>query len=407
MNESSPHALAVLLEDDPDAAAALAVQLRVLGVETRYCRHSHHLVGEVLAKAPQLVVMGLAFGEHDGIAMLRRLAECRYRGRVLLLSGVERKVARIAERLGEALGLNMLPSLDKPMRLGELRECLEGLEGEASPGPPEIRPPFFHQEELELAFARQELILHYQPQFDLATRRLSGVEALVRWNHPEAGLLVPGDFLPLLTPAQSRLLTRRVLQLAMADAARWREDGLNLSLSMNVTPDDLMCQELVSLVRKGWHSAGGAPLVLEITETASMEDELLSSEVAARLHLTGLEVSVDDFGVGFSSLARLQLLPISELKVDRSFVSRLHEDLQDAAIVEAVALLGRRLGIRVVAEGVEDLASLAALERYGCTHVQGFGLARPMPSEGIMALARGASPLERASGRSSADSACK
>ncbi|MGM0982667.1 MAG: EAL domain-containing protein [Pseudomonadota bacterium] len=121
------------------------------------------------------------------------------------------------------------------------------------------------------------------------------------------------------------------------------------------------------------------------------------SEVAARLHLGGLEVSVDDFGVGFSSLARLQLLPISELKVDRSFVSRLLEDAQDAAIVEAVALLGRRLGIRVVAEGIEDLACLASLERYGCTHVQGFGLARPMPAGDILALANAQSPIRASS----------
>jgi len=128
-----------------------------------------------------------------------------------------------------------------------------------------------------------------------------------------------------------------------------------------------------------------------------MEDELLGSEVAARLHLAGLEVSVDDFGVGFSSLARLQLLPISELKVDRSFVSQLLEDAQDAAIVEAVALLGRRLGIRVVAEGVEDLACLARLERYGCTHVQGFGLARPMPASDILALAGAQSPMRASS----------
>ncbi|MDR5865290.1 EAL domain-containing response regulator [Halomonas koreensis] len=394
MNASSSPALAMVLEDDPDAAAALAVQLRVLGVETRYCRHAHHLVGEVLARGPRLVVMGLAFGDQDGIAVLRRLAECRYPGKVLLLSGVERKVARIAERLGEALGLDMLASLDKPMRLAELRQRLGDLDVTLPVGPEPGAPPF-RQDELERAFERQELTLHYQPQFDLASRRLSGVEALVRWAHPEAGILAPGDFLPLLSDAQGRQLTRRVLQLAMADAAGWRQAGVNLSLSMNVTPDDLMCPALVDLVRDGWHSTGGSPLVLEITETSSMKDELLSSEVAARLHLTGLEVSVDDFGVGFSSLARLQLLPISELKVDRSFVSRLHEDVQDAAIVESVALLGRRLGIRVVAEGVEDLACLPLLERFGCTHVQGFGLARPMPAADILALARGRSPLDR------------
>lgn len=394
--------LAVVLEEDPDAAATLSLQLRTLGMDSRYCRHGQHLIGEVLARRPQLVVMALEFGQQDGISMLRRLAECGYPGQVLLLSGVERKIVRIAERLGQALGLEMLASLDKPMRLVELRDCLEAIAPGQSSDAVSAAPLSCRLEELDGAFARQEITLHYQPQFELVSGRLSGVEALVRWAHPEAGLLVPGRFLPLLTPDQNRHLTRRVLQLALEDAARWRKAGLCLSLSVNVTPDDLMCPELLNLVSEGRCASEEMPVVLEITETAAMEDELLGSEVAARLHLSGLEVSVDDFGVGFSSLARLQLLPISELKIDRSFVSRLLEDAQDAAIVEAVALLGRRLGIRVVAEGVEDLACLASLERYGCTHVQGFGLARPMPASDILALADAQSPIRASSAVSGA-----
>ncbi|MFG6177938.1 EAL domain-containing protein [Halomonas sp. THAF12] len=393
MNASSATALAMVLDDDADVAATLAVQLQVLGVEIRHSRHVHHLIDEVVVRRPRLVAIGLAFGDHDHIVALRHLAECRYSGKVLLLSGVERKVARIAERLGESLGLDMLVSLDKPMRLAELRERLACLEPTCSREAPARLVPRFRQQDLERAFACHELILHYQPQFELATRRLSGVEALVRWRHPEIGMLAPGEFLPLLSAAQGRQLTRRVLQMAMSDAARWRRAGVHLSLSLNVTPDDLLCPELVNLVRARWRASGGTPLVLEIIESASMEDELLGSEVATRLHLSGLEVSVDDFGVGYSSLSRLQRLPISELKIDRSFVSRLHEDVQDAAIVEAVALLGRRLGIRVVAEGVEDLACLEPLARFGCTHVQGFGLARPLPADEIPPLAGRVAPL--------------
>jgi len=394
--------LAVILEEDADAAATLSLQLRALEMESRYCRHADQLIGEVLARRPQVVIMALGFGQHDGISLLRRLAECGYGGRVLLLSGVERKIMRIAERLGAALGLQMLASLDKPLRLLELRECLAALASAAPPGDRHAVSPPCQIEELDRAFARQEITLHYQPQFELQSGRLSGVEALVRWAHPEAGLLMPGRFLPLLTPDQNRHLTRRVLQLALADAARWRRAGLCLSLSVNVTADDLMCPELLSLVGEERCAAAHTPVILEITETAAMEDELLGSEVAARLHLSGLEVSVDDFGVGFSSLARLQLLPISELKIDRSFVSRLLEDAQDAAIVEAVALLGRRLGIRVVAEGVENMACLEVLARFGCTHVQGFGLARPMPSADILALADAQSPIRSSSAASGA-----
>ncbi|TFH86958.1 EAL domain-containing protein [Billgrantia azerbaijanica] len=382
-----PRALALVLDEDPDAAAILSLQLHVLGMQSRYYRCAMAMLDEVASCRPQLVVMGLEFADPDSIALLRLLAEQEYRGWVLLLGGVEPKIARIAERVGQTLGLQMLGSLDKPMRLTELRERLGSLRlGSQPPGVP-CTEPFFSAAELEGALARRELTVHYQPQFELATGRLSGVEALVRWAHPEIGLIGPANFLPLLTAGQSRRLTGYVLEQALADAGGWQRQGLALSLSVNVTADDLMSPDLLALPRQRGPGEP-PPLVFEITETAAMDDELLGSEIAARLHLNGLEISVDDFGVGFSSLSRLQMLPISELKVDRSFVSHLHEDAQDAAIVEAVALLGRRLGLRVVAEGVEAPEGVALLERFGCTHVQGFGLSRPVAAEAIPPLAR-------------------
>lgn len=384
---SEARALAVVLDEDPDAAAILSHQLDVLGMQSRYHRCAAAMLDEVESSRPQLVVMGLGVADPDGIALLRLLAEREYRGWVLLLGGVEPKISRIAERVGHTLGLQMLGSLDKSMRLAELRERLSDVRlGSQPPGVP-THTPFFSATELESALARHELTVHYQPQFELASGRLSGVEALVRWAHPEIGLIGPANFLPLLSAGQSRRLTAYVLERTLADAQRWRCQGLSLSVSVNVTAADLMSPDLLAVTRQ--RGPGEPPLlVFEITETAAMDDELLGSEIAARLHLNGLEISVDDFGVGFSSLSRLQMLPISELKVDRSFVRHLHADPQDAAIVEAVALLGRRLGLRVVAEGLEEADSVAALERFGCTHVQGFGLSRPVPAEAIPMLAR-------------------
>lgn len=381
-----PQVLAAVLEADPDDAAVLSLQLDALGLVSRYYADPRRLLREVVRHQPPLVVMGLELGDAgDGIALLRRLAEHGYRGQVLLLSGVEHKIVEIAERVGRTLGLQMLGTLDKPLRLAELRQRLGNLRVGRAPAAKPRGEPVFTSEELERALAADELVVYYQPQFELATGRLSGVEALVRWTHPALGLIGPGSFLPLLSSAQSKRLTRHVLMRAQQDLACWAEAGVLLSLSVNVTADDLMCPELLGLTRR--RGAEESPLVLEITETAAMDDELLGSEVAARLCLNGLEMSVDDFGVGFSSLARLQLLPISELKVDRSFVGQLSEASQDAAIIEAVALLGRRLGLRVVAEGVEDPASLGLLARLGCTHVQGFGLARPMPAADILEMA--------------------
>ncbi len=390
--EEEDRALAVVLDEDPDVVAVLSLQLHVLGMESRCYRRVDLLLEEIDECAPQLVIMGLEFGDPDGIALLRLLAERRYGGWVLLLGGVERKISRIAERVGHTLGLQMLGSLDKPMRMAELRQRLDRLHLGRKPTIAPEDDPFFSAAELDRALERNELTLHYQPQFELATGRLSGVEALVRWSHPEIGLIGPASFLPMLTAGQSRRLTCHVLEQALADAEQWAGMGVVLSLSVNVTADDLMESQLLSLTR---HRQPGEPplVVLEITETAAMDDELLGSEIAARLHLNGMEVSVDDFGVGFSSLSRLQMLPISELKIDRSFVRHLQQDAQDAAIVEAVALLGRRLGIRVVAEGVEELDCLPTLARFGCTHVQGFGLSRPVPADRIPELASDQSPI--------------
>ncbi|MCE9663352.1 EAL domain-containing response regulator [Halomonas sp. M5N1S17] len=390
--EEEDRALAVVLDEDPDVVAVLSLQLHVLGMESRCYRRADVLLEEIDECEPQLVIMGLEFGDPDGIALLRLLAERRYAGWVLLLGGVERKISRIAERVGHTLGLQMLGSLDKPMRLAELRQRLDRLHLGRKPTIAPEDDPFFSAGELDRALEQHELTLHYQPQFELATGRLSGVEALVRWSHPEIGLIGPASFLPMLTAGQSRRLTCHVLEQALADAAHWASMGVVLSLSVNVTADDLMESQLLSMTR---HRRPGEPplVVLEITETAAMDDELLGSEIAARLHLNGMEVSVDDFGVGFSSLSRLQMLPISELKIDRSFVRHLQQDSQDAAIVEAVALLGRRLGIRVVAEGVEELDCLPTLARFGCTHVQGFGLSRPVPADMIPELASDQSPI--------------
>ncbi|WP_197038382.1 EAL domain-containing response regulator [Billgrantia saliphila] len=391
-DDNDERALAMVLDEDPDVVAILSLQLHVLGMESRCYRRADELLDELDECAPQLVIMGLEFGDPDGIALLRLLAEQRYAGWVLLLGGVERKISRIAERVGHTLGLQMLGSLDKPMRLAELRQRLERLHPGRKPAIVPEDEPFFSAEEIERALGRDELTVHYQPQFELATGRLSGVEALVRWVHPEIGLIGPASFLPMLTAGQSRRLTCHVLACALADAERWRQQGVLLSLSVNVTADDLMESQLTALIRH--RLPAESPLViLEITETAAMDDELLGSEIAARLHLSGMEVAVDDFGVGFSSLSRLQMLPISELKIDRSFVRHLQQDTQDAAIVEAIALLGRRLGIRVVAEGVEELDCLPTLTRFGCTHVQGFGLSRPVPADEIVALAADQSPI--------------
>lgn len=379
--------LAVVVDKDPDVVVALSLQLRTLGLDTHHHRQPSDLLAFLSQLRPRLVILDLAIDGVEGIDTLRHLAEADYRGAVMLLSGVDPKVIRIAERVGRTLGLIMLDSLSKPYRLNDLRDSLDGLRLPPQDASSGQRGPDWGRGEITRALREREFVVHYQPQFDLSSQAISGVEALVRWQHPTLGLIWPSHFLTLMTFEQSRQMTRQIVAQVARDAKRWQAAGQQFSVSINVSPNELIHGELVPLMEELQRSLGcRLPLVLEITENDAMQDELLSSEVAARLHLLGMELSVDDFGIGFSSLARLQLLPISEVKIDRGFVRHLDDNPQDAAIVEAVALLGQRLGIRVVAEGVETLETLAQLARFGCTHAQGFALARPMSVEDLLSL---------------------
>jgi diguanylate cyclase (GGDEF)-like protein len=241
--------------------------------------------------------------------------------------------------------------------------------------------------ELRDALPAEQLILHYQPKLDLQTRRITGVEALVRWAHPTRGLLPPGDFIPLAEQAGLMApLTRLVLDQALVQAARWRASGFDLTMAVNVSATNLLDggftdAALAALARVGLRPES---LVMEITEDVLMADPDRSLEVVGRLSTAGVQVALDDFGTGYSSLAYLKHLPVDELKIDRTFVASMTTDPADAAIVQTAIDLGRRLGIAVVAEGVEDAASLESLATMGASRAQGYHIARPMPADELL-----------------------
>jgi len=228
--------------------------------------------------------------------------------------------------------------------------------------------------ELRDGIPRGELVLHYQPKVDLATRRTTGVEALVRWRHPQDGLLTPDRFIP--EAAQSTLiepLTRWVLNEALHQQRRWLDAGLDLSMAVNISASSLTSgSDLPGTVAKLTDAWGITPgsLILELTENAIVDGN--ARDVLWELHAMGQRLAVDDFGTGYSSLAYLQQLPIDQIKVDRSFVRHLARVPSDAVIVRSTIDLGRNLGLAVVAEGAEDATSLDLLGDYGCDSVQGY-----------------------------------
>ncbi|MEW1959867.1 EAL domain-containing protein [Kineococcus sp. NPDC059986] len=228
----------------------------------------------------------------------------------------------------------------------------------------------------------REVVLHYQPQVDLTTGRVVGVEALVRWQHPTRGLLPPLVFLPLVEElGLMQLLTGHVLRRAATEAAGWSHDGVPLRISVNVSASCLAHPDLLPLVDEVLAHGGLAPgrLVLEVTETTLMADPALALAVTHALTQRGVQLSIDDYGTGYSSLAYLTDLPATELKLDRAFTIRVLSEPRTAEIVEATVALAHRLGLRVVAEGVEDEATRDVLRGLDVDESQGYLHARPLP----------------------------
>jgi diguanylate cyclase (GGDEF)-like protein len=237
--------------------------------------------------------------------------------------------------------------------------------------------------ELRDALDAGELVLHYQPKAQIATGSIRGVEALVRWDHPRRGLLEPAEFLPLAEQSGlGRALTAFVVDLALEEIGR---SGLDLSVAVNLGPADLLDLGLPSEVDRLLRRRRFAPeqLRLEVSEDVVMADPERTLEVLAGLRAIGVATALDDFGAGHASLGHLKALQVDELKIDRSFVMRLPYDDRDAAIVHTTVELGRRLGMRVVAEGVETAEAWDALAGYLCDEAQGFYLGRAMPVDAL------------------------
>jgi diguanylate cyclase len=300
-------------------------------------------------------------------------------------------LAGISVHVGASVGIASFPehASDAGALLGhadvamyEAKRGRTGQEVYASEGDHHSRERLELAGEMRRALSDDELALYYQPAADLATGELIGVEALVRWRHPERGLLAPGAFLPAVEhTALMRELSRRVLAMAICQAGAWFRLDRPWRVAVNLSATDLLDRALVddvsALLRR--YGTPARRMTLEVTESVLMTDPVRAMEVLGELRRLGVSLALDDFGTGWSSLTHLQRMPVDEIKIDRSFVAAMATEANSAAIVSSTVDLAHALGLRVVAEGIEDEATWTRLRAVGCDAAQGYHLSRPLP----------------------------
>lgn len=241
------------------------------------------------------------------------------------------------------------------------------------------------------ALEEEQLSLYYQPKVEMKSGRVVGLEALLRWQHSAFGLLTPELFIPIAEQhGVIRAITRWVLETVIRQCASWRQEGLLIPIAVNLSGLDLEDRDLPDYLiglLETWQVP--SPFIeLEITETAAIADLESSIEVLGRLSRLGLGVAIDDFGIGYSSLQRLKQLPVTTIKIDKSFVTHAGSDEHDMVFIDTITRLGHRLGLKVVAEGIECGESWARLAAAGCDMGQGYHISRPLTSEAISSWLR-------------------
>jgi EAL domain-containing protein (putative c-di-GMP-specific phosphodiesterase class I) len=371
--------LLLAVDDDADFLELIEQIGRGVGCTVITADSAASFREKLAQREPALILLDLQMPGMDGIEALRYLARQNVTSGVLLASGMDQRVLASARQLGESLGLRMLGTLQKPAMLEDIESLL------AKHLEPSSR---ISVEELRTAIDEHELIVHYQPKVVRAANdwHVRSAEALVRWRHPRLGLLYPGEFLPLAE--QSGLivdLTDFVLTDAIRQIGHWRTRGLELGAAVNLSPrlvQDLEFPERLSRVLREFE-VRPEQLTLEVTEAASMDDPELVMDIFTRLRVKGVGLSLDDFGIGTSSLTLLYKMPFSEVKIDGLLIAEITQSKAAATVVRAIVELAHNLSLTACAEGIENSPSFEFLEQCGCDALQGDFIAPSMPASEI------------------------
>lgn len=378
---------AIILDDDAlmlEIVRAMLEGIRVTKVRT-FTSAGDALEALNVHDEMQVVLCDLNMPGMDGVEFIRHLAQRGFSGAIVVLSGEDMRTLQTVEALGRAHQLRVLGALQKPIDRRALIRLLETVHPGDTAGQSCDVP--LSEAELCAGIDGDALVPFFQPQVNIGNRKIVSVEALARWNHPQGGLLGPAMFIPLAEQCGliSRLTDQMIVK-AMRQWRQWHNAGLDLGVAVNVSMDCLSRIDFPDWI-VAEARAVDMPLnrlVLEITESRLMQDMAISLDVLSRLCLKRVRLSIDDFGTAYSNMEKLQMLPFFELKIDRAFVHGSMQNSSMRAILESSAALGKRLGMQIVAEGVETLGDWACAEQAGCDLVQGFYVARPMSGDRLI-----------------------
>lgn len=375
----------LIIDDDQRICRIIKRVADDLGIESFATDNPELFEPANLDFEPTIIFMDLQMPRLDGVELIRKLADQHSKAAIILASGMDKSVIETTEELGKSLGLNMAGFLQKPIDIDKATAIMERQF--------ETVPIKAHKatkvtgEELKNAIEQNELVVHYQPQIHLASGKIVGLEALVRWQHPEHDLLFPDVFIPLAEQNKDliELLTYSVLNNVLQCSTLKKEIASDLSVSINLSTTMLHDLGLPDKVTKMLAEYGFDPdrLIVEITESGAMEDPALTMDILTRLRLKNIRLSLDDFGTGFSSLVQLYRMPFNEIKVDKSFVMKAMGNEEAATIVRTTIELGHGLGLEVVAEGIEDKETLDWLKELGCDTGQGYFISRPVDADDL------------------------
>ncbi|MFB9867014.1 EAL domain-containing protein [Vreelandella sulfidaeris] len=363
---------ALIIDDDYDVQLLGKMLLNQHGYSAVTAGSLGELAREPSLLNAELILLDFGLGDFTGLDIIDYLYDLRLNASILLLSSCSKETADHTIEVGKAKGLRMLGFLPKSRLLTDLKAFLEPLKK---------IPKAPNSTELSTAIREKQLFLVYQPKQNLQQGIITGVEALVRWQDPERGILYPDAFIPLAEQSDLIVpLTWYVIEHALAQQAEWQSQGLHLNIAINVPAAFVKAEGVLEAFDQLIQQSGVSltTITLELTETMGIECLSYASYVLNALRQHGCQLALDDFGTGYSSLVQLQRLPFSEIKIDRGFVSLMDQDSVALAIALSIIDLGKRLGMKVVAEGIETEAQYTLLADAGCAMGQGYFIARPL-----------------------------